>query len=197
MVCIRDVFLAVDGHKTVVIDNAFPVIVFRASTCCCNVVAVDVVAAGISHERRARSVVACCHRHLCHACFVNCGRACFVVVVHDVYLTAASASVASVAVAPVVHHAVAEVHALCLNGVAVCALVVACPVVACSAESWRAVLNMCYEVVVERGILSSPDAAKTMLVLCVSGISKSLAEGAPLHGEVQVVVERCYLVDAP
>ena len=195
--CIADVSLAVNGHQPVVIYHAFPVVVGCVGTRCRDVVAFDVVAAGIPHVWRALGGGRCCHRNLCDACLIYRCLSCLVVVVHYVYLSASGAAVASVAVAPVVHHAVAEIHTLCLNGVAIGGLVVAVPVVACPAEAWCSVLHVCYEVVVERSVLSSPDSSVTMFVLGVSGICKSLAEGAPLHGEVAVVVERCYLVNAP
>ena len=50
---------------------------------------------------------------------------------------------------------------------------------------------------VETGQLSAPDAAVTMRSLVMSGIGQSLAEHAPLHREVIVVVERSEFVNAP
>ena len=56
---------------------------------------------------------------------------------------------------------------------------------------------MAYEVVVEAGKLTSPDATVTMCSLRVARIGKTLGNGTPLHGEIVVVVERSHLVDTP
>ena len=56
---------------------------------------------------------------------------------------------------------------------------------------------MTYEVVVEAGELTAPDASVTMCSLRVTRIGETLGNGTPLHGEIVVVVERSHLVDAP
>ena len=56
---------------------------------------------------------------------------------------------------------------------------------------------MAYEVVVEAGKLTAPDASVTMCSLRVARIGETLGNGTPLHGEIVVVVERSYLIDAP
>ena len=53
------------------------------------------------------------------------------------------------------------------------------------------------EVVVERGQLAAPDAAIAVGALAVTGVVQAFANGAPLHREVIVVIERSHLVDAP
>ena len=45
--------------------------------------------------------------------------------------------------------------------------------------------------------LATPDAAIGVGTLAVTGIGESLAEHAPLHGEVVIIVERGQLVDTP
>ena len=49
----------------------------------------------------------------------------------------------------------------------------------------------------EGGQLAAPDAAIAMGSLAMACVAKALANGAPLHGEVVVVIERGHLVDAP
>ena len=56
---------------------------------------------------------------------------------------------------------------------------------------------MTYEVVVEAGKLTAPDASVTMCSLRVTRIGETLGNGTPLHGEIIVVVERSHLIDAP
>ena len=54
---------------------------------------------------------------------------------------------------------------------------------------------MADHVVVERRQFSAPDSSVAVCAFTVAGIVQALAEGAPLHGEVVVVVERCHLID--
>ena len=49
----------------------------------------------------------------------------------------------------------------------------------------------------EGGQLAAPDAAVAVGALVMSGVIEALADSAPLHGEVVVVVERGYLVNRP
>ena len=195
---IRNVLLATDGRKAIVVDHAAPVVVgcIRASSS--HIVAIDVVTAGIAGVGVvAGRIAAVGYRNLCDTRPVLGARTCLVVVVDHVDVAATRAAIASVAIAPVVHHAVAEIHLLGLQRIAVLRGVVARPVVACAIEAGSTVLHMGNEVVVERSALAAPDAAVAMLALRMTGIGQSLAQRTPLHREVAVVVERSQLVDAP
>ena len=116
-----------------------------------------------------------------------------VVIVHDVDLSAARPSVAGTLC--VIHHAVAEVYVFCLHGVLplICIVIlvtgVACPSVSCTIKTRTAVHEMAYEVMVEAGELTAPDATVTMCSLRVARIGETLGNGTPLHGEIVVVVE--------
>ena len=116
-----------------------------------------------------------------------------VVIVDDVDLSAARTSVAGTL--RIIHHAVAEVYVFCLYGVlpfiGIVILVagVSCPSVSGTIKTRTAVHEMAYEVMVEAGKLTSPDATVTMCSLRVARIGKTLGNGTPLHGEIVVVVE--------
>ncbi len=126
--------------------------------------------------------------------------AALVVVAHHIDLAAARAAIAAVGV---VDDTVAEVDILGLHSVLPVVLAVklvagvACPVIAGTVEARRAVGDMQDEVVVEGGQLAAPDAAIAVGSLAMACVAKALANGAPLHGEVVVVIERGHLVDAP
>ena len=133
---------------------------------------------------------------MCHACLALRAWASLVVVVYHVYISTARTAVASVACAPVIHDAVAEVHALSLYGVGILSTVVACPVVTCAVEAWSTVLHVCQEVMMERCRLAAPYASIAMVAFLVSCV-QALGKHTPLEGEVSVVIERCKLVDTP
>ena len=69
--------------------------------------------------------------------------------------------------------------------------------VAAAAEAGRAVGVVGQQIVMERGGLSSPDAAVAVCTFFVYGVGQTFADDAPLQGQVTVVVERATLVGAP
>ena len=201
VVLVLAVALTVDGEGAVVVHHTLPVVVLgRAGGG--HIVAVDIVAAGHADECVGGGVARGAHGHLCYACLVLRGRTGFVVVVHHVDVSAAGTAVAA-ARAPVVQHAVAEVHNLGLHivvpmiGVVFRVVLITAPLVAGTVEARCAVLHVEQEVVVEGGQFAAPDAAVAVGTLVVSGVGEALCYGAPLHGEVVVVVEGGHLVDAP
>ena len=102
-------------------------------------------------------------------------------VVDDIDITAARTTIATVTVAPVVHHTVTEVHIFCLYivGPVVGAVeLVLCeprPLVAGTIETGCTVLYVGNEVMVERGQLTAPDTSIAMLTLGVTRIGQCLA----------------------
>ena len=179
-----------------VVDNALPVVILGGCTGGCHVITLYIIAARIVGERIVAAVGRVGERNLCHPRGVLRAGTGLEIVVHHIYIAAAGTAVAAVAVAPVVNHAVAEVHALCLNGVGIDSLVITVPVVARAVETRGAVVHVGNEVMVERSGLSAPDAAVAVVALVVAGV-KSLGKHTPLHCEIPVVVERRQLVDAP
>ena len=124
-----------------------------------------------------------------------------VVIVHDINLTTAGAAIAGALC--VVHYTVAEIHIFSLYwvlpfiGIVIEIVCVALPVVSGSIEAGTAIHQMGYEIVVETGKLSSPDATISVSSLAVSWVGKTFGYCAPLHGEVVVVIVGCNLVDTP
>ena len=124
-----------------------------------------------------------------------------IVVVDNIDLSATRTAIAGAL--SIIHHAVAEVYVLSLYGVlpligAVFLVIsIARPTISCTIESGTTVHEMSYEVVVKTCQLTTPDAAIAMSTLGVTRVGEALCHGAPLHGEVVVVVERSHLVDAP
>ena len=203
MVAVGAVALSVDGEGAAVVDHALPVVVLTLVGCCRgHVVAVDVVAAGHADKVGWGGVARGAHGDLCHTRLVRCGGTGLVVVVHHVDIAAARSAVAT-ACAPVVDDAVAEVHDLGLHvvvpfvGVVLGVVLVAAPLVASTVEAGGAVLQVLQQVVVERGEFAAPDAAVAVGSFPVAGVHQTLGDGAPLHGEIVVVVEGGHLVDAP
>ena len=152
----------------------------------------------------ASSLFTCAHIHLesiQSRTFQTMAGTCLVVVVDDIDLSTTRTAIAGAL--SVIHHAVAEIDVLCLHGVlpfvGVVFLVggIARPTISGTIESRTTVHEMTHEVVMEACQLTTPDTAIAMSTLGVTGIGKALCHGAPLHGEVVVVVERSHLVDAP
>ena len=201
------IFLAIDGLHAIVIPHAFPVVVgtidIALAVLCVDIVAADIVAAG--HVEISLLVGGCRavgDGHGGDAVFVfYLGRS-LIVVVHHVDVAATGTAIAS-ARAPVEDEAVAEVDVFGLHSVepfvggVETVGSVSRPVVASTIEAWCAVGHVRDHVMVEAGELAAPDAAIAVSSLVVSCIVEALAECAPLHGEVVVVVERSHLVDTP
>ena len=124
-----------------------------------------------------------------------------IVVVDNIDLSATRTAIAGAL--SIIHHAVAEVYALCLYGVlpligAVFFVVsIARPTISCTIESGTTVHEMSHEVVMKTCQLTAPDAAIAMSTLGVTRVGEALCHGTPLHGEVVVVIERSHLVDTP
>ena len=115
------------------------------------------------------------------------GRAGLVVVVHKV-VAPALAGIAAVG-APIVEHAVAQVDQLGRH------IAVSPEPRAAHARVARVVMQN--QIVVERCALATPDTAVAVRALVVHRVAQALAQDAPLHREVLVVVERRTLVGAP
>ena len=188
MIGICTVTLTVDGIGAAIINDARPIVVGWIVGGG-DVVAIDVIAGALAHKRRAGGVIRRGDRDLGDACLVNCAGSCLIVVVHDIDVATACTAVAAVAVAPVVHDAVAEIHNLGFNGAVVFCFVVTCPIVAGTTEAGDAILHVAEEVVVERCSLAAPDATVAVFSLRVSWVGQCFAHRAPLHGEMGVVVE--------
>ena len=118
------------------------------------------------------------------------------IIVHHVDITTAGATVAT-ACAPIVSNTVAEVHAFGIYRIGIFLGVVTAPIVTGTVETRHTVVQMSQEIMMERGILATPNTAITVSPLGVAGIAQRLGDGAPLHGEVLVVVERSHLVATP
>ena len=201
------VFLAVDDLHALVILHAFPVVV-GAIDFVLAVLSVDIVSTDIVTARHVEIGLlvggsrAVGNRDSGDAVFVFHLRRSLVVVVHHVDVAATGSSIASTC-APVEDEAVAEVDVLGLHGVVpfVCRVEgvggVARPVVSGTIEAWSAVGYMGDHVMMETGEFAAPDAAVAVSPLVVSRIVEAFAEGAPLHGEVVVVVKGSHFVDAP
>ena len=152
----------------------------------------------------ATSLLSCAHIHLesIESCtFQTMAGSSLIVVVDDIDLSATRTAIAGAL--SVIHHAVAEVYVLSLYGIlpligAVFFVVsIARPTISGTIETGTTVHEMSHEVVVETCQLTTPDAAIAMSALGVTGICEALCHGAPLHGEVVVVIERSHLVDTP
>ena len=152
----------------------------------------------------ASSLFTCAHIHL-ESIEGFAGKAmawsCLVVVVNDIDLSATRTAIAGSLC--IIHHAVAEIHVLCLHSVlpfvGAVFLVgsIACPSISGTIESRTTVHEMSYKVMMEACQLTTPDAAIAMSTLGVTWIGEAFGYSTPLHGEVVVVIERSHLVDTP
>ena len=109
----------------------------------------------------------------------------FVVVVDDI--VASSFSGIDAVSTPVVEQVVPEIHLLQLRPAGVAA----------AAKAGVAAVVVCNQVMMKRGILTSPYTTITMLAFCVDRVAQALRDEAPLHGEVPVVVKRRVLICPP
>ena len=110
-------------------------------------------------------VPAVAYADVCYLCRMKCGRTTLIIVVNHVYLSTTRSAVATTR-APVVHKAVAEVHALSLYAVLVLLGVkVTGEIISCAVETWYAVLHVAQHIVVERGSFTSPYTTVRVLTL--------------------------------
>ena len=101
------------------------------------------------------------------------------VIVADEVERAALSGIAAVDRAPVVEHIVDYLGLLVLRHAGVAA----------AAETGGTAGVMCDQVVVEGCGSAAPDAAVAVLALAVDGVGEALADDAPLHGEILIVIE--------